>query len=67
MIEKLVTRFVDFQAGIGTIKEDDVNVYQYGYTLMVEVILNMALSLMLGVLLGQIKKVIFFLCMFIPL
>ena len=67
MIEKLVTRFVDFQAGIGTIKEDDVNVYQYGYTLMVEVILNMALSLILGVLLGQIKKVIFFLCMFIPL
>ncbi len=67
MIEKLVTTFVEFQLGIGTIQDDDVNVYRYGYTLMIEVILNMTLSLIVGALLRQIKEVIFFLCMFIPL
>lgn len=67
MIEKLVKRFVILQSEYGTIRDDDINVYQYGYTLMIEVILNLALSLVLGVLLRQIKEVIFFLCIFIPL
>jgi len=55
MIEKLVTTFVKFQSDIGAIHDDDVNVYQYGYTLMIEVILNMTLSLIVGALLGRIK------------
>ncbi|RKI26564.1 hypothetical protein D7V82_10420 [bacterium 1xD8-6] len=67
MIEKWVKAFVEFQTGIGVIQDDDVSVYQYGYTVMIEVLLNTAISFVLGVLLGQIKEVCFFLCMFIPL
>lgn len=67
MIENLVARFLKFQLKIGTIKEDDINVYQYGYTLAFEVMLNLICSLSLGIMLGIIKEVIFFLCIFIPL
>lgn len=67
MIEKLATKFVEFQRGFEIIQDDDINVYKYGYTLIIEVILNVALSLIVGAFLGQIKEVIFFLCMFIPL
>lgn len=67
MIEKLVATFIEFQTGLGTIQDDDVNVYRYAYTLMVEVVLNISFSILLGFLLGSIKEVIFFLCMFIPL
>ncbi len=67
MIEKLVTSFVGYQAKVGTMREEDVDVYQYGYTLMIELFLNIIFSFVLGILLGEVKEVFFFLCMFIPL
>lgn len=67
MIEKLVKSIIQIQLGYGTIQKDDVKIYQYGYTLLIEVSLNIVLSLILSVLLGKFKEYIFFLCMFIPL
>lgn len=67
MIEKLSKAIVNYQSEVGTIQKEDINVYQYGYTLMAEVILNVSISVLLGFALDQIKEVIFFLCMFIPL
>lgn len=67
MIEKWVTMLIEFQRRIGIIQDDDFNVYRYGYTLMIEVILCMTFSFVLGVLIGQMREVVFFLCIFIPL
>ncbi len=67
MLDKLVILFVGFQIRIGTIDESDINVYRYGYTLMIEVLLNVCLSCLIGVLLGYLEEVLFFLAIFIPL
>ena len=67
MIEKLALVFVKYQLEIGMIQKEYMAVYQYGYTAMLEVILNICLSVFIGIILGQIKEIIFFLCMFIPL
>lgn len=64
MIEKLVTSFVGYQAKVGTMREEDVDVYQYGYTLMIELFLNIIFSFVLGILLGEVKEVFFCVCLF---
>lgn len=67
MIDKLVTRFIDFQVENGILQDSDISVYRYGYTLMLELFMNICISVFLGVVLGCIGKVVFFLCAFIPL
>lgn len=67
MIEKIALLIVEMQIGIGTIKEKDIKVYQYGYILLIEVVLNIVLSLSVCALLGKINECIVFLCVFIPL
>lgn len=67
MIIKWADKFVKFQLKLGTISQEDIKVYQYGYMLMIEVAINLSISLMLGIILGSLKEVIFFLCVFIPL
>lgn len=67
MIEHLVTSIIEYQLNIGTIKKDDVNVYRYGYTLFIEVFLNLMLTLIVSALLGKIKACILVLIMFVPL
>ena len=67
MIEKLSKVIVNYQSEVGIIKKEDINVYQYGYTLIAEVIFNICISIILGIALDQIREVIFFLSMFIPL
>ena len=67
MIARLARVFVEFQVSIGLIKEEDANIYQYGYTVMVEMVLSIVISICLGVWLGQVRDILFFLCMFLPL
>lgn len=67
MIDKLVTKIIDFQVQTGILEDSDISVYRYGYTLMFELFMNICISVFLGVVLGCIGEVIFFLCIFIPL
>lgn len=67
MIDRFVTSIIEYQLHIGTIKKDDENVYQYGYTLLIEMLLNLVLSLIVSGLIGKIKECIIVLIMFIPL
>lgn len=67
MIEKFVTSIIEMQLRIGTIQKDDIKVYQYGYTLLIEVFLNIVLSCIVSTLLGRFQECIFFMCVFIPL
>lgn len=67
MIEKLVTSIIEMQLRIGTIQKDNIKVYQYGYTLLIEVLINIVLSCIVSILLGRFKEFIFFMCVFIPL
>ena len=67
MIEDLVTIFIKYQFKIGIIQREDFSIYKYGYTLMIEVVFNICVSILLGVFLNAINEVFLSLCMFIPL
>ena len=67
MIARLAGKFVSFQISAGIIKEGDYNIYQYGYTMLVEIALNLVVSVCLGICLRQIKSIIFFFFIFLPL
>lgn len=67
MINRAVTRLIEWQIKSEIIQEEDKKIYVYGYTVMIEMLMNILLSLVIGVCLGSVKYVIFFLCMFIPL
>lgn len=67
MIEKLADYIVTRQRAAGFIDDENISVYQYGYTLMFEVIINIFISLAVGILLDKLLTVVFCLLMFIPL
>lgn len=67
MIDRWAEAFAEFQLKHGNIQQEDISVYRYGYTLMLEVIVNVGISIFLGIIFKSLKEVIFFLCMFIPL
>lgn len=67
MIEKIATVFIEIQYQKGIIQKDDINIYRYGYILMMEVFLNICFTFLIGVLLGSICEAFFFLCIFAPL
>lgn len=67
MIAKVAKAFIGFQISMGLIKEEDSDVYQYGYIIMAEIALNIVISICLGIWLGEVRGIFFFLCIFLPL
>ncbi len=67
MIQKIVDRIVDRQVENRTIGQEDINIYKYGYFLLFEVLINLIISLMIGVVFHDIKTVVLFLVLYIPL
>ena len=60
MIEKIVNKLLDTQIKSGLLKDETIPIYRYGYTLLIEVTINVNLSLEIGI-------VILFNLIFIPL
>ena len=67
MIEKIVNKLLDTQIKSGLLKDETIPIYRYGYTLLIEVTINVILSLVIGFALGEIGIVILFNLIFIPL
>ena len=67
MIEKIVNKLLDTQIKSGLLKDETIPIYRYGYTLLIEVTINVILSLLIGFALGEIGIVILFNLIFIPL
>lgn len=67
MIQKMVDRIVDRQVKNKSIEQEDINIYKYGYFLLIEVLINLIISLMIGVVFRDIKTVVLFLVLYIPL
>ena len=65
MMGKIVDPFVYRQRDLGMIREQDVSVYQYGYTLMLEGLLSVLLSLFIAMILREVKDFFAFLCFFL--
>ncbi|MCI5731950.1 MAG: accessory gene regulator B family protein [Eubacterium sp.] len=67
MIEKIVDKLLDAQIKSGSLKDETIPIYRYGYTLLIEVTINIMISLFIGFAMGEIGIVIIFNLIFIPL
>lgn len=67
MIEKTVKKFIEYQFRIGMISKEDIRIYSYGYTLMLEMLINILISIIIGCFFHELPVVLFFLTCFIPL
>ena len=67
MIEKLAERLTVRQIERGIIGESQKAVYKYGYIVLVEMSINVVLTLIVGILSGKMFLVISFSLIFIPL
>lgn len=67
MIEKIVESFLEIQKMQGTMSDETVPIYRYGYTLVIEVCINFILALLLGLVMNEIGIVLLFNLFFVPL
>ncbi len=67
MIQKLVDIIVKQQVEKGIISKEEVDIYKYGYYLLLEIIMNIIIAIFIGFIFRDIKTVIIFLLIYIPL
>lgn len=63
MFEALIRK----QLEAGIMKEEDISVYRYGYTLISEMLVNFVIAIMIGILMDEVMMISVFLMAFIPL
>ena len=67
MLEKIIDGMIETQIRNHVLKQEDANIYRYGYMLVYEMILNIVIAFMIGLLLKSLGIVISFLLFFISL
>lgn len=67
MVDRLVHVILDYQITNGTLKEDEKSVYQYGYTLLLEKMINTMVAFIICILTGRWIEVLLLLLCIIPL
>lgn len=67
MITRFIDKIVESQVKNGVLEQSQVNIYSYGYFVMIEMLINIITGIVLGVLLNKVKGVFFFWFLFIPL
>lgn len=67
MITKITNYLVNKGLQNSVISEDDISVYLYGYTLILEMAVNIIISIIIGLVFQSLLSVIVFLLVFMPL
>ena len=67
MIQTIVDALVNKQSQKCTMTDEDKKIYSYGYILVCEVVLNLVIALVIGIVFSKTKTIMFFLGMYIPL
>lgn len=67
MIEKIINLLLEKQLENKMIEVDEIDIYKYGYTLILESIINILLALVIGILFNELFSVMLFLLFFVPL
>lgn len=67
MIQKIVDLIVNKQIEEQMLTKEEAKIFRYGYILLCEVIINIIIALIIGLLFGELKAITFFLFMYIPL
>ena len=60
MFEKAVQKLVDGQIEKGSLKEEERNIYRYGYQVLIEFCINIIVTILIAVLFQAFKTVIVF-------
>lgn len=67
MLEELVNKIIKKQIEKKTIGQEEVGIYRYGYFLLLEVFLNIIIAFIIGILFKDLKTIIVFLAVYIPI
>ena len=67
MTNKIVETLINKQSQNEIITNEDEQIYRYGYILLCEVVLNLVIALIIGIVFLKTKEIMFFLCVYIPL
>lgn len=67
MIHRIAERIINWQVIRGNITEEEKNKYIYSYEILLNQVINLSIALILGLILCELKAVIFFLVIYIPL
>lgn len=66
MLEELVNKIIKKQIEKKTIGQEEAGIYKYGYFLLLEVFLNIIIAFLIGILFKDLKTIIVFLALYIP-
>ena len=66
-MKRLVDSLLDKQLSVGAIKAEEIPIYRYGYTLVLEMFANILIAIIIGIITGWLGSIILFLIAFIPL
>lgn len=67
MIQRLVDKIINRQIKNKTILENEVNIYRYGYFLLFEILINIIISIFIGMMFRDMETILVFLFMYVPL
>ncbi len=67
MLRRQIAKVISWQVDHHVLAEEDRTVYEYGYLLMVEVMINVVIAIVLGVAGSSLREVMLFLFLYIPL
>ena len=67
MIDGFIDKIIGAQVEKGTISEQDINIYKYGYFLLYELLLNIVIAVVIGVVTNRLVELFVFLLLYVPL
>lgn len=67
MINKITSAIVETQIKAGFLQDEDRGIYQYGYTLVLETLLNILVGIVIGLVFKAIDTIMIFWLLYIPL
>ena len=67
MVDGFIDKIVDVQVEKGTILEQDIKIYKYGYLLLYELFLNIVIAVVIGLVTNRLGELLVFLLLYVPL
>lgn len=67
MIDRIASAIVETQIQAGFLKDEDRSIYRYGYTLVLETLLNILIGIIIGLIFKAIDIIMIFWLLYIPL
>lgn len=67
MVDGFIDKIICVQVQKGTISEQDISIYKYGYFLLYELFINIVIAVVIGVVTNRWVELLVFLLLYVPL